>query len=157
MRCAALAVLTLISAAVSAASSPEAVEAAARAGDYQAQRNTAFGYFRGDSGFPLDEVKACMWTAVIVLSGNPRANVTDANNLDIRCGAMSPSARALAMRQAEELAPTIDWRKFEKKHAAEDKKALEKIDRDCLVVFDFNEQGEAVEPSKPAKCRRPAR
>lgn len=146
--------LVLASATAVAAPSPEATEAAARAGDYQAQRNTAFGYFRGDSGFALDAVKACMWTAVIVLSGNPRANVTDASNVDLRCGRLSPTERALAMRQAEALVPTIDWQKFERRRAAADKKAQQQIDRDCVVALDFNEQGEVVEPPRPAKCRQ---
>lgn len=119
MRRAALAVLMLVSAAASAAPSPEAVEAAARAGDYQAQRNLAYGLFTGSGGFPQDGVRACMWSSVIVLSGNPRADMSDASNLDFRCSRLSPTERALATRQAEELAPTIDWRKFERHRAAQ--------------------------------------
>lgn len=118
MRRAALAVLMLVSAVVSAAPSPGAVEAAARAGDYQAQRNLAYGLFTGTGGFSQDGVRACLWSSVIVLSGNPRADMSDASNLDFRCGRLSPTDRTLATRQAEELVPTIDWRTFERRRAA---------------------------------------
>ncbi|WP_131726016.1 hypothetical protein [Bordetella pseudohinzii] len=75
------------------------VKAAALAGDYQAQRNLAFGYTDLPyAGQDKDPVQACAWRMVIMVSGS--ADNTDAGNFQMYCGELAPNDYRAAMRGA---------------------------------------------------------
>ncbi|WP_152554646.1 hypothetical protein [Bordetella bronchiseptica] len=75
------------------------IEAAALAGDYQAQRNLAFGYTDLPyAGQKKDPVQACAWRMVIMVSG--MADSGDAANFQLYCGRLEPSDRRAAMHHA---------------------------------------------------------
>jgi hypothetical protein len=83
-----------------------AVLEAANKGDYQAQRNLAYGF--ASSPYPGQEknpILGCAWYLVVLNSGSPRVDVTDRNNVDVYCGKLDTTAldtakqRALALLQ----------------------------------------------------------
>ena len=58
----------------------------AMAGTYQNQRNIAWCYSDGCDGVePIDDIKACAWRLVIVAAKHPKADASDAANVDIDC------------------------------------------------------------------------
>lgn len=61
------------------------LEREALAGDYQSQRNLAYGYATGTFGSPFDPVLGCAWYATIVASENPKVNSTDHGNVKVYC------------------------------------------------------------------------
>ncbi len=74
----------------------QALDAAARKGDYQSRRNLAYGYATGDGGSPYDLVKACAWYKVIVDSNSPKVDITDYNNAKLYCGFLQPGQKPQA-------------------------------------------------------------
>lgn len=63
------------------------VEKKAMAGDYQAQRNIAYGY----ASYPYpgqvkNPVMACAWYLVVLHSGSPKAGDGDVGNVSVYCG-----------------------------------------------------------------------
>lgn len=60
--------------------------ARAMAGTYQNQRNVAWCYSDGCDGVePIDDVKACAWRMVVVAAKHPKADASDADNLELDC------------------------------------------------------------------------
>jgi hypothetical protein len=60
--------------------------ARATAGTYQNQRNVAWCYSDGCDGVePIDDIKACAWRLVIVAAKHPKADASDAANVEIDC------------------------------------------------------------------------
>lgn len=58
----------------------------ALAGTYQNQRNIAWCYTDGCDGVePIDDVRACAWRLVIVAAKHPKAEASDAENVEIDC------------------------------------------------------------------------
>ncbi len=80
------------------------VRDAALAGDYQAQRNLAYGYTSAPyPGQERSELLGCAWRIVILHSGSERVDQTDIGNLQVYCGALDPAQLAAAQRQARAL------------------------------------------------------
>ena len=79
----------------------EQVTTKAMTGDYQAQRNLAYGYssypYKGQDKNPL---LACAWRRVILMSGNTRIDQTDVNNAEVECGKLDRTQQANALTQA---------------------------------------------------------
>jgi hypothetical protein len=74
------------------------------AGDYQAQRNLAYGY----AAFPYpgqtkDPVRACAWYLVIQHSGHPQYGPGDEGNVKTYCGLIGSDNAAAAQELAQEL------------------------------------------------------
>lgn len=64
----------------------EALEKAAKAGDYQAQRNVAYWLSGGyDGAAPLNPILACAWRLVILESGSPSVDSSDVSNKRLYC------------------------------------------------------------------------
>lgn len=82
----------------------DAVKTAAMKGDYQAQRNVAFGYsstpYKGQDKNPI---LGCAWYRLIILSGSDKVNNTDVNNVAVYCDKLKPVEREAAEAQAKEL------------------------------------------------------
>lgn len=82
----------------------EQAQAKAMRGDYQAQRNVAFGYstysYKGQDKNPM---LACAWRIVILKSGNQRVDQTDIGNFEVECGALSKVQKDVALAQARTL------------------------------------------------------
>jgi hypothetical protein len=56
-------------------------------GDYQAQRNVAFSFGRGQSAaVKLRPSQACAWRIAIMASGSPKVDETDGRNYQMDCG-----------------------------------------------------------------------
>lgn len=83
-----LAVATsLFSIEASASESLADIEKKALRGDYQAQRNLAYGY--ADWPYPgqsEDPVLACAWYLVVKYSGSPKVGPGDLGNVSVYCG-----------------------------------------------------------------------
>lgn len=81
----------------------------AMAGDYQAQRNLAFGYATGDQRVQVNSMKGCAWRYVILKSGSPRVDESDVSNFKVYCGKLDPvsaeAADAMAVRLLHEIYP----------------------------------------------------
>jgi hypothetical protein len=80
------------------------VEALALKGDYQAQRNVAFGY----ASLPLkgqthDAIRACGWYELILQSGSPKLHAGDVGNVSVYCTKLDFDSRAAAKGQARAL------------------------------------------------------
>lgn len=75
----------------------------ASAGTYQNQRNVAWCYFDGCDGVePIDDVKACAWRLVIVAAKHPKAEASDAENVEIECrGNLTPDEQRNARLEAD--------------------------------------------------------
>lgn len=82
----------------------EQVEAAAMKGDYQAQRNLAYGYvalpYPGQQKNPL---LGCAWYQLIVHSGSDRIDEGDIGNARVYCNRLKPDEREAATAQARQL------------------------------------------------------
>ena len=81
-----------------------AVEALAFTGDYQAQRNVAFGY----ASFPLkgqvrNPILACGWYELILQSGSPKLHSGDVGNVSVYCTKLDADSRTAAKGQARAL------------------------------------------------------
>jgi hypothetical protein len=64
----------------------EALEKAAKTGDYQAQRNVAYWLSGGyDGSPPLNPVLACAWRIVILESGSTSVDPGDVSNKKLYC------------------------------------------------------------------------
>ena len=87
----------------------ETLERAAMAGDYQAQRN--FAWWLSDASRPgetprlgRNRVLACAWRLVILKSGSPRVDSSDAGNKEFDCDRrLSPDELGAAEAQATRL------------------------------------------------------
>ncbi|MDK9697463.1 MAG: hypothetical protein OEL76_13850 [Siculibacillus sp.] len=79
--------------------------ARAMAGTYQNQRNVAWCYTDGCDGVePIDDVKACAWRLVIVAAKHPKAEASDAENVEIDCRRnLTPDEQRAARVKADEL------------------------------------------------------
>jgi hypothetical protein len=79
----------------------EGVEALAKKGDYQAQRNLAFGYaslpYKGQEKNPL---LACAWYLVVLHSGSPKLGEGDVGNVNVYCGRLTDTSLAASTGQA---------------------------------------------------------
>ncbi|MDO9450967.1 MAG: hypothetical protein Q7J21_10810 [Rugosibacter sp.] len=77
-------------------------------GNYQAQRNLAYGYsslpYSGQDKNPL---LACAWRIVIIKSGSDKVDKTDISNHSVDCGSLDKTARAVSEAQAIELLKRI--------------------------------------------------
>ena len=66
-----------------------AVLDAAKRGDYQAQRNLAYGYTAHPyPGQEKNRVLGCAWYLVVLNSEHPQANAGDESNVQTYCGAL---------------------------------------------------------------------
>lgn len=73
-------------------------------GDYQAQRNVAYGYV----AFPykdqdMNPILGCAWYWVILKSGSPKIHQGDVGNVKVYCGKLDPISLDAAQNQAREL------------------------------------------------------
>jgi hypothetical protein len=77
----------------------------AMAGTYQNQRNIAWCYSDGCDGVePIDDVKACAWRLVIVAAKHPKAESSDADNVEIDCRQnLTPDEQRTARVKADEI------------------------------------------------------
>lgn len=57
----------------------------ALSGNYQAQRNAAYGYATGDGGSIYDPIKACGWYMIVIVSKHKQVDSTDVNNYKLFC------------------------------------------------------------------------
>lgn len=92
---------------ISQAKSFEEVKSAALHGDYQAQRNLAFGY----TDMPYKEqrknpILGCAWRIVILTSD--LADDTDQMNYQLYCGRISKAEYDIAKTKAESLMRTLE-------------------------------------------------
>ncbi|CUI99469.1 Uncharacterised protein [Achromobacter sp. 2789STDY5608621] len=78
----------------------------ALAGDYQAQRNLAFGYSDKFSDQNKNPVLACAWRMVILTT--EQADETDMSNYNTYCGKLPPGLLSIAQMKAELLLRRID-------------------------------------------------
>jgi len=83
----------------------EAVRDLAMKGNYQAQRNLAFGYAGGMPYKGQDEntILGCAWYKYIMLSGSEKVNTTDTGNVQVYCGRLSAQEQAAAEGQTQAL------------------------------------------------------
>ncbi|MDD5391179.1 MAG: hypothetical protein PHD37_17720 [Gallionellaceae bacterium] len=81
----------------------DAVRDLAMKGNYQAQRNLAFGYAGGMpyKGQDVNPILGCAWYKVVLLSGSEKVNQTDTGNVQVFCGKLSADEQAAAERQAQ--------------------------------------------------------
>lgn len=63
------------------------LEKLARKGDYQAQRNLAFGHVTDPTVAGADPAEGCAWYLAIYNSDSPKVNSTDLSNINIYCSA----------------------------------------------------------------------
>jgi len=82
----------------------EGVKAFAMKGNYQAQRNIAYGYasypYKGQEKNPL---LACAWYLVVLHSGSPKLDEGDIGNAKFYCDDLKVESRAAATSQARVL------------------------------------------------------
>lgn len=83
----------------------EAVRDLAMKGNYQAQRNLAYGYVGGFpyKGQDVNPILGCAWYKYIMLSGGEKVNSTDAGNAQVYCGRLPEQERAAAEAQMQAL------------------------------------------------------
>ena len=71
------------------------------AGDYQAQRNLAYGYaswpYKGQDKNPL---LGCAWYLVVLNSGSPRVGEGDVGNVRVYCEKLDSNSQSAAKAQA---------------------------------------------------------
>lgn len=74
-------------------------------GNYQAQRNLAYGYVGGYpfKGQDVNPILGCAWYKYILLSGNEKVNQTDTGNEQVYCGRLSAQEQAAAENQMKTL------------------------------------------------------
>lgn len=76
---------------------------AAKRGDYQAQRNLAYGYVAYPyPGQEKNRVLGCAWYLVVLNSGHPQANVGDEGNVQTYCGALEKDLLETAKTRASQ-------------------------------------------------------
>lgn len=81
---------------------------AAMKGDYQAQRNLAYGYTSAPyAGQTMDPVHGCAWRIVILHSGHASVDQTDVNNHHVYCSKLDAAQAAAAQAQGRQLFTTI--------------------------------------------------
>lgn len=86
------------------ASAFDVVAAKALAGDYQAQRNLAYGYSTAPyPGQQSNVMLGCAWRIVIVHSGSTKVDDTDISNQRVQCGKLDSQQLAAAQAQARRL------------------------------------------------------
>jgi hypothetical protein len=73
------------------------------AGDYQAQRNLAFGHATGDQKVTINAISACAWRYVILKSGSPRVDESDVSNFKFYCGKLDTASLTAAEAKANRL------------------------------------------------------
>lgn len=84
------------------------ITAKALAGDYQAQRNLAFGYSSSPyDGQEKNPMLACAWRLVILNSGSPKVDDTDVSNKQLYCGRLNADQLSAATAQARNLYRTV--------------------------------------------------
>jgi hypothetical protein len=82
----------------------EGVKALAMKGNYQAQRNLAYGYAAFQyKGQEKNTLLACAWYLVVLHSGSPKLNEGDVGNVQIYYGKLTSTMRAAADGQARAL------------------------------------------------------
>jgi hypothetical protein len=86
----------------------KALEQKALKGDYQAQRNLAYGYVTGTFGSPFDPVSGCAWYTAIVASGNPQVNSTDQGNVRVYCTKLPQVDHERALQRSADLLQQIN-------------------------------------------------
>lgn len=79
------------------------LEKRARAGDYQAQRNLAYRYSRGDALIQRRPLDACAWRTVILASGKTLVDQSDVANQQFDCAGLSEPERVAARSKAERI------------------------------------------------------
>lgn len=81
----------------------DAVRDLAMKGNYQAQRNLAYGYVGGYpyKGQDVNPILGCAWYKYIALSGSEKIDQTDTNNMQVYCGRLSAQEQAAADRQMQ--------------------------------------------------------
>lgn len=103
--------LLILSIGPAAADQPtdfDGVKAQAYKGDYQAQRNLAYGYASAPyKGQAKDQATACAWYLVVIRSDSPKLNAGDIGNVATYCEKLDFEARLKAERQANALYRTI--------------------------------------------------
>lgn len=86
----------------------DALRMAAMKGDYQAQRNLAYGYseypYKGQDKNPI---LGCAWYKVILLSGSEKVNDGDIGNVKVYCGKLSAEQKSVADSQSIALSKKI--------------------------------------------------
>lgn len=95
---------TSVPSEVSSMADYEALEKAALAGEYQAQRNLAYTL---STGIPHDVILGCAWRIVIVDSGSPQVDQSDTGNKTFYCGKLSADEFRAAQSQAKNLQDMI--------------------------------------------------
>lgn len=73
-------------------------------GDYQAQRNLAYGYAAWPyPGQKKDAALACSWYLLVLRSDSPKLNAGDVGNVKVYCDPLDFEVRLLAERKANSL------------------------------------------------------
>lgn len=81
---------------------------AAMKGDYQAQRNLAYGYTSAPyDGQMMDPIHGCAWRTVILHSGHSSVDQTDVSNHHVYCSKLDAVQTAAAQAQGRQLFTTI--------------------------------------------------
>jgi len=93
--------LGIITTALAGDNSFATVESQAMKGDYQAQRNLAYGYaswpYKGQTKNPI---LGCAWYLVVLHSGSPRIDQGDIGNVSVYCDKLDTKSQAAANGQA---------------------------------------------------------
>ncbi len=77
-------------------------------GDYQAQRNLAYGYSSWPyPGQDKNQILACAWRMVILKSGNERVDSTDVSNRKVDCESLDAASLEAAEAQTLSLMSKI--------------------------------------------------
>lgn len=84
-----------------------AIHDLAMKGNYQAQRNLAFGYATGDQGIKKNHSLACAWYLLILRSDSPKLGSGDVGNVSVYCDPFKPGfgsdERLVSERKANDL------------------------------------------------------
>ena len=82
----------------------KAIEQQAMAGDYQAQRNLAYGYVAWPyTGQTKNPITGCAWYLVVLNSGSPQLGPGDVGNVQVYCGRLDPDSKSAAINQSRVL------------------------------------------------------
>jgi hypothetical protein len=77
-------------------------------GNYQAQRNVAFGFSSAPyHGQQKNSVLGCAWYLVVLNSGSPSINDGDRSNVETYCGKLEPDLFNTAKLRAQDLMTQI--------------------------------------------------
>lgn len=79
------------------------IQAKAMQGDYQAQRNLAYGYATGGWGQKKDVSMACSWYLLVLRSDSPKLDIGDVGNVAVYCDKLDFDKRLAAERKANQL------------------------------------------------------